>query len=766
MALANSLMSDSATRSVTKKPIRHRLPAFLGRLLRRGVVRLVGGAVYVVGDLLDIAVGNGLDFSKLWPKELDGVKWPWSQPAPPLDAQDSSPTPSIDQDGMPPLGLEDFLWLTDTRFQSPDLRTSGDPSVECSIIIPVFNRADYTFQCLRSLWRHVDLERNEIIIVNNGSTDATATLLSRLKGRVRTITNPANQGFGRACNQGAASARGRYLVFLNNDTIIERGWLDHLVATAEREPAAGAVGSMLLYPNRLLQEAGGIVWRDGSAHNYGGGDASDLAKFQYAREVDYCSAASLLVRKNLFEAAGGFDERYTPAYYEDVDLCFSIRSLGFKTIYQPKSAVIHYQGGTAGTDTRNGFKRYQEINRKKFREKWRDVLTREHFDKGSTNPETAAEKRRGPRIIVSDGMYLSPNHDAGSLRMATILEILAKRSRPVFVTVRSRLSPDSESLLEKVGVEVIYVRDFRLHPVDYENVLKQIGFDVAILSRPTTATALLPLIRETKPEARIIYDTVDVHFRRLQREYEMTGDASIAEQAIQKREEEAQLASLSDQVWCVTEDDKRALQSEAQDVNIAIIPTIHALRGRGKTFDERRDLVFIGNFNHRPNTDAVHFFVREIFPLVRAALPGVKLYLAGSNTTDEISAYQSEAIVVMGYVPDIEPLLASCRIFVAPLRFGAGMKGKIGDALSYGIPVVTTSIGAEGLGINDREQALIIDAPETFAEKISELYRDRELWQHLSDYGYEHIRSHYTPERVEEKILHALQGLGVFDLNG
>jgi len=317
-----------------------------------------------------------------------------------------------------------------------------------------------------------------------------------------------------------------------------------------------------------------------------------------------------------------------------------------------------------------------------------------------------------------------------------------------------------------VGVEVIYVRDFRLHPVDYQNVLKQIGFDVAILSRPTTATALLPLIRETKPEARIIYDTVDVHFRRLQREYEMTGDASIAEQAIQKREEEAQLASLSDQVWCVTEDDKRALQSEAQDVNIAIIPTIHALRGRGKTFDERRDLVFIGNFNHRPNTDAVHFFVREIFPLVRAALPGVKLYLAGSNTTDEISAYQSEAIVVMGYVPDIEPLLASCRIFVAPLRFGAGMKGKIGDALSYGIPVVTTSIGAEGLGINDREQALIIDAPETFAEKISELYRDRELWQHLSDYGYEHIRSHYTPERVEEKILHALQGLGVFDLNG
>ena len=523
-----------------------------------------------------------------------------------------------------------------------------------SIIIPTRDHAELLDKCLASVFAKSTYPDFEVILIDNGSVEPPtaqliATWTKREPERLRCIRLDIPFNFSRLCNHGVAHARGTYLLFLNNDTeVITPDWIDGMVEQAQR-PAIGAVGALLIYADGSIQHAGAILGLGGlAAHSHRGCSSESPG---YAGQVisinNYLSVAGacLMCRRTVFDEVGRFLEDL-PSGYEDVDLCFSIRSLGFKTIYQPKSAVIHYRGGTAGTDTRNGFKRYQEINRKKFREKWRDVLTREHFDKGSTNPEIAAEKRRGPRIVVSDGMYLSPNHDAGSLRMATILEILAKRSRPVFVTVRSRLSPDSESLLEKVGVEVIYVRDFRLHPVDYENVLKQIGFDVAILSRPTTATALLPLIRQNKPEARIIYDTVDVHFRRLQREYEMTGDASIAEQAIQKREEEAQLASLSDQVWCVTEDDKRALQSEAQDVNIAIIPTIHALRGRGKTFDERRDLVFIGNFNHRPNTDAVHFFVREIFPLVRAALPGVKLYLAGSNTTDEISAYQSEAIVV------------------------------------------------------------------------------------------------------------------------
>jgi GT2 family glycosyltransferase len=748
-----------------KKPYRHRLPPFLGRFLRRCVVRFVGGAVYLTGDLLDIAVGNGLDLAKVWPKTLEGVKWPWSEGTRSnrgrrFATQNGFASASLPLNGDHGWGIEDFLFFTEAI---SDLKTRGRSAASppiCSIIIPVFNHADYTFQCLRSLWRHIDVERHEIIVVDNGSSDATATLLSRLDGLVRVITNVTNQGFGPACNQGAAIARGQYVVFLNNDTIVDRGWLDNLISTAETNPAAGAVGSMLLDPDRRLQEAGGIIWQDGNGCNYGKGSPAELGKFQFAREVDYCSGSSLLVRKDLFDRVGGFDQRYAPAYYEDVDLCFSIRALGFRIIYQPQSSVVHFEGVTGGTDPRSGYKRYQEINRLKFLDKWRDELDRAHFENRENNLELAAEKRRGPRIIVSDGMYSSPHHDAGSLRMSTILRMLATWARPVFVAVRSSLSPAAEALLERDGVEIKYVRGFKTHPADYRNILKENHFDLAILSRPTTASELLPLIRKQEPGIRIIYDTVDVHFRRLEREYEVTGDQSIGAEAAQKRQEEIRLAALADQVWCVTEEDRKALQNETRNTNIAIIPTIHALHGKGKNFSERRDLLFVGNFNHRPNKDAVHFFVKEIYPSIQAALPEVKFYVVGSNVVDEIMAYDSPEVVVMGYVPDMTPLLESCRVFVAPLRFGAGMKGKIGDSFSYGLPVVTTSIGAEGLNIKDREHALIADDP-AFAAAVVELYRDEELWGRLSDCAYEHVQCRYTPDIVEKKILAALKDIGI-----
>ncbi len=745
------------------------MPGFLGKFLRRCVVRFVGGAVYVIGDLLDIAIGNGLDLASFWPKGLSPDKWPWSQESgftrKAISSGHSAPGSSaIGDNPIEKWGLLDFLFLTEPRaaLKTPD--SSPTPSLNASIIIPVFNNVDYTFQCIRSLLREVDLQSDEIIIVNNGSTDQTAQLLDRLQGVVGAIHNSTNVGFVQACNQGANLARGRYLVFLNNDTVVKPGWLGNLVATIDTNAAVGAVGSMLVYPDGSLQEAGGIIWSDGTGCNYGKGRDPQLSIFQYAREVDYCSAASLLVRKDLFEKAGGFDERYTPAYYEDVDLCFAIRSLGFKVVYQPKSMVIHYEGVTAGTDLGSGLKRYQVVNRLKLVEKWRDVLQREHYQNSARNLDIACDRRRGPRIIVSDSMYSSPNHDAGSLRMATIMKILAKQARPLFITVRSGQSPEAESILEREGVEVAYVRDFRNHPADYKAILKEDSFDLAILSRPVTAAALSPLIRKSKPKTKIIYDTVDIHFLRLEREYKLTGDESVAEAAAEQKEEETRLASQSDQVWCVTEDDKRALQNEARSAKIEIVPTIHALDGRGKSFDERHGLLFIGNYGHRPNKDAVHFFINNIYPLIRDSLPGVMFYVVGSYATDEIMAYNSEDVVVMGYVPDIEPLLKGCRVFVAPLRYGAGIKGKIGSALSSGLPVVTTSIGAEGLGINDREHALIADEPEDFARAVTELYGDRELWQRLSDRGYDHIQDHYSPERVEQKIMTALGKLGVSGL--
>lgn len=732
-----------------KNRLRHQLAYPFRKFARRMIVRVVGWVVYIIGDLWNIAVCNGLDVNRVtsFDVKLNLLEQP--QPTPTL-----APRQLAEVDGEHRLSAQDFLFLMDAvSGKLTSSENAADKSVRASIIIPVFNKVDYTLRCIRSLMQEVDLNENEIIVVDNASTDETAHVLGHLKKFVCTISHRENLGFVHACNAGATAARGQYLVFLNNDTVVEADWLKHLIETAENDPSVGAVGSMLIYPDGRLQEAGCGVWIDGTGFNYGRGGNPEDRKFIYAREVDYCSAASLLVRKNLFDQLGGFDARYAPAYYEDTDLCFGIRSLGFKVIYQPASRLTHYEGITAGIDSNAGFKRYEEINRHKFIKKWDKTLRAEHLENDPANVEVTAHRRRGPRIIIFDREIPTPDQDSGSLRMFMILKSLARHWRPVFVPVLATInSPKYEKLLGKEGVEIVGL-------ANYKRLIKNGEFYAAILCRVEVADALLPTIRRLDQSIKIIFDTVDLHFLRLQREYELTGDESFAEEAMLRRKQEIRSARLCDQVWCVTTDDKEVLEAEVPEANIEVIPNIHALHSRGEKFDARDGLLFIGNFNHRPNKDAVHFFVKEIFPLVQKRIEQVKLYLVGSNMPEEITAYNSEQIAVLGYVPDVDPLFHKCRVFVAPLRYGAGMKGKVGQALSYGLPVVTTTIGAEGIGLKHGHTAMIANEPEEFAEAVCQVYSDQALWQEFADNGYKHVQDCFSPQLIIKKIDTIIKGL-------
>jgi len=718
------------------------------------IVRVVARVVRFINDILNVAVTNGLDLKQeLTPYVKESLasvlgalpQAPAQLNAPPDSADDENASPR-------PLSARDFLFLMDVIAARENSTEDSHAPVRASIIIPVFNQLDYTFQCLQALMRELNLQTDEIIIINNASQDDTQFVLSHMKGFVRLINNPENMGFVHACNQGAKFARGRHLIFLNNDTVVQSGWLNNLVETVESDSAIGAVGSMLVYPDGRLQEAGGIIWIDGSGWNYGHGESTEDKRFKFAREVDYCSGASLLVRKEIFDCLGGFDERYAPAYYEDADLCFGVRSLGFKVVYQPMSRVVHYEGITAGTDIESGYKRYQEINRSKFVEKWREVLRAEHLENDPDQAEIAANRKAGPRIMVFDDMYTSPTRDSGSLRMTMILKILARWGRVVFVPVGSQLLPESEYLLAKEGIEVA-------HLTNYKSILKKGDFQTVVLSRAAVADGLLATIRKLDSTIKIIYDTVDIHFLRLQREYELTKDESFAADAALLKKQETRIASMSDQVWCVTHDDKETLEREAPMANVSVIPNIHKLHERGKTFEEREGLLFIGNFGHRPNKDAVHYLMHKIYPLIREEMPDMKFYIVGSNTPEELRAYQSPHVHVLGYVEDVDSLFHKCRIFVSPLRYGSGMKGKVGQALSYGLPIVTTSIGAEGIGLDHDHSALVADDAESFAAAVLKAYRSKELWQRLSDGGYKHIQENYTPAIVEARIHAALTEL-------
>jgi GT2 family glycosyltransferase len=237
--------------------------------------------------------------------------------------------------------------------------------VEISIIIPVFNQLRFTQACLASLQENQGTERFEVIVVDDCSTDGTAEAVALMPGVVY-MRNETNSGFIASCNRGAEKARGNYLTFLNNDTLVRDGWLSALVGTFAEEPQAGIVGSKLVYPDGRLQEAGGIIWQDASGWNYGKFDDASKPEYNYLREVDYCSAAALMIPKALFHDVGGFDSRYAPAYYEDTDLAFKVRRAGYKVLYQPLSEVIHYEGATGGTDLASGTKKYQDINRSRF----------------------------------------------------------------------------------------------------------------------------------------------------------------------------------------------------------------------------------------------------------------------------------------------------------------------------------------------------------------------------------------------------------------
>lgn len=271
--------------------------------------------------------------------------------------------------------------------------TSAEPVA--SLVVPTFNKLEYTLGCLAAVATSGDRLPFEVIVVDDASGDGTASVVPGIPG-VTYVRNEQNLGFIGSCNRGASLARGRFLVFLNNDTAVQPGWLDALVRTFDEFPATGLVGAKLLYPNGQLQEAGGVIYADARAGNYGRYDAPMDPRFTSVREVDYCSGAALAIPADLFRELGGFDEHYRPAYYEDADLAMRIRQRGLRALYQPASLVVHFEGVSSGVDGAGGVKSYQAVNREKFLARWKEVLAVDHAPWG-TPPDIAAS--RNPRVL-------------------------------------------------------------------------------------------------------------------------------------------------------------------------------------------------------------------------------------------------------------------------------------------------------------------------------------------------------------------------------
>ena len=333
-----------------------------------------------------------------------------------------------------------------------------EPAAEplVSVVIPVHGKFSFTYNCLKSIQKALPKRPFEIIIVDDCSDDETLLAALVFSGGVRILRNPSNLGFVRSCNVGAAEANGKYLFFLNNDTLVQEGWLDELVETFEQVPNVGIAGSKLLFENGQLQEAGGIVWRLGDAWNWGRGRDPNDPAFCFLRDADYVSGAALMIERKLFKDLRGFDERYVPAYYEDTDLAFRVRATGKRVVVQPASQLVHLEGITSGTDTGAGMKRYQVINHGKFYQRWKDTLITHRFN--GEQAEQEAERLVRRRAYFIDDSVPTPDQDAGSIAAIAHMRALMELGyKVVFLAAdnMSKIHPYTAQL-EKLGIECRY----------------------------------------------------------------------------------------------------------------------------------------------------------------------------------------------------------------------------------------------------------------------------------------------------------------------
>ncbi len=613
---------------------------------------------------------------------------------------------------------------------------------DVSIIIPVYGQLAYTLNCLDSLIGHETRYRFEILIGDDGSPDDSGLHLPNLLD-VTHVRHSQNKGFIRNCNSVTERARGHYVVMLNNDVRVVAGWLDELIGSFSLFPKAGLVGSKLFYPDGSLQEAGGIIWQDGSAWNYGRDDDPNRPQYSYARQVDYISGASIAVRTDLWHSLGGFDEAYVPAYCEDSDLAFRIRDAGQEVWMQPLSRVIHYEGKTSGTDLGSGAKAYQVINQERLKDRWAFVLA-DHRPNGVA-PEFERERKVSKRVLVIDATAPTPDQDAGSVTTVKVMEVFqALDYKVTYIPLDNWLyQPRYIDPLLRRGIECVYA-PFH-HKLDA--YLKENGhlFDVVHVFRFNVMQDAISAIKKHCPQAQIVFNNMDLHYLRVERQASVENSDLLRATAKSLKTTELAVMEKAHVVCVPSTVEKALLEAETKLTKpVAVMPFMIDLPDRASGFGPpRRDILFLGGYGHSPNIDAAVWMAQEIWPLIRHRMVGSRMVLAGANPTPEVLGLAAGDILVPGRVDDLGPLFASASVFVAPLRYGAGVKGKIYSAFGAGVPVVSTAIGVEGMNLTEGTHALIADEPAAFADAVLALASDQQRWSDITEAGWTFVRDHH-----------------------
>jgi GT2 family glycosyltransferase/glycosyltransferase involved in cell wall biosynthesis len=666
-----------------------------------------------------------------------------------------------------PLAIKDLHMLHNVLVKSYENRRKYPPfnlaifkNPRVSIIVPAYDHFALTYHCIASIAFAYNQTSYEVILADDCSSDETSSA-EDIIGNLVISRNSENLRFLHNCNKATELAKGEYIVFLNNDTEVTSFWLDELVAVLDDDPKCGLTGSKLLNRDGSLQEAGGIVWSDGNPWNVGRNSNPILPEFNYVRDVDYLTGAAMCVRKDLWEEVGKFSEEFSPCYFEDTDLAFKVRNAGYKTVYTPFSEVVHFEGQSHGSDVTKGLKRNQVINQKKFGTKWFKAF-RENGVASLDNLMIEKDRNIQHRVLFLDYATPQPDKDAGSYAAIQEIKMLqALGCKVTFVPENLAHFGAYTMDLQRMGVEVLY-SPFYTCVTDVLN--KRLAeMDGVYITRYTVAEKYIDAIR-AKSDTRILFNNADLHFlRKIRASLSANGGEEGMQRALATRDAELDVCRKADAILSYTRAEHAVITSHIFEIDkLHLTPWVLDKKTRGATFEERDGVAFLGSYNHPPNREALVYLVNEVMPLLLADRPEIILSVYGSNMPEEFREYESENVKMVGFAKSLDDVFHNHRVFVAPLLSGAGIKGKVLEAMAYGLPCVLSEVAAEGTGLSHGISALVVDTPDAWVSAIERLYDDQKLWNKFSENEQLIAAEQYSFEHGVEGFRKILASVGLY----
>ena len=623
--------------------------------------------------------------------------------------------------------------------------------VNLSIIIVLYNQAHLSLLCLKSMLHHADVEY-ELVIIDNASTDKTEDLLMRVDNAT-VVKNNENIGFLKAVNQGGEISKGKYILLLNNDAILQKESLSRAIHTIEKSKDIGAVGGKIELIDGTLQEAGNIVWNDGSCIGYGRGKNPADPQFMFKRQVDYCSGAFLLFRKTDFLALNGFDTRFSPAYYEETDFCIRLHKLGLKVIYDPSVIIVHYEFGSSKNIS--DAITLQEKNRTTLVEKHKEWLEAKYAP-NEGNIQIARSANDYKNILFIDDRVPHPALGSGYPRCANILNTLASLDFNITLYPLQFPKEDWSACYETLDDSIEVILDKGILGLEEFLNNRKGFFQFIIVSRVHNMEVFEGIVKRDEQfldNVKIIYDAEALTASREILRASLLGQSIRGEEQAIMIKNEIDKCGIADSVISVSEQEAEVYRTHGIK-NVHVLGHMMTANLGNNSFTSRDGLLFVGALRDEgsPNVDSLLWFCINVLPLIERNIPNIKVYIVGELGAPSLFTIKKESINFLGKIKDLNQIYNQCKVFIAPTRFAAGIPHKVHEAAANGIPCVTTDLLAKQLNWTEGEELLIGDTPDEFAEQCLRLYGDQKLWKNIRKQGLSAINNDCSQTNFQKQL--------------